>query len=218
MNGAVSREDLLGAEAIFASRGLGTDVDLCPYADASALEALAKGGYVVNGFVNAYARILSDEDLMNTGGKSQASEIEIVGVTPDKVEDFIRASASGFASSGRPVNLLETLARVAVLRSDTLLYFAFIDGKVAGSAGMALIETSRGGVALLYIDSVLPEYQRRGIQVALLQARMAEARKEGFDLAVVEVRQANVSSRNTERVGFELAFNRLIFSRALEGA
>lgn len=96
MSGTVSRADLLDAEAIFAASGPGTDVDLCAYADASALEALAKGGYVVSGLLNVYARVLSDEDLAIMGQES--SEVQVVGVTPDRVEEFIHVSASGFAS------------------------------------------------------------------------------------------------------------------------
>ena len=72
---------------------------------------------------------------------------------------------------------------------------------MAGSGGMALIETKKGGVAHLYIDSTLPEYRGRGVQAALLRARLGDARKAGFDLASVGARPGNGSCRNIERAG-----------------
>ena len=85
--------------------------------------------------------------------------------------------------------------------------------KKLGSAGLALMETSKGRVAELYIDSTMPEYRGRGVQVALSKARLAEARKEGYDFATVQARQSNGSARNAERAGFGLAYCKPTFSK-----
>lgn len=206
----VSRHDLLPVEALYSSLGLQTEVVLCPYADPTALTALAEGGYVVDGFVNAYARALTDEDLVEG---DEYGEIEVCRVMEDNFDEFVKSSVAGFASGGRPRELLETLARIATMRADTRLYFALIDGKIAGSAGLALMETSKGRVAELYIDSTMPEYRGRGVQVALSKARLAEARKEGYDFATVQARQSNGSARNAERAGFGLAYCKPTFSK-----
>lgn len=210
MRGPVSSEELIAVEELYSSNGINTEIDLCPHADISALSVLASHGYSVNGFINNYVRILTDEDLREDA--LPAAEIEISRVVPERYDEFPGISLEGYRDGGRPELLLKTLGRIAVARADTRLYFATIDGKIAGSAGLALIETSKGGVAHLYIDSTLPEYRGRGVQSALLKARLCDARRAGFDIASSGARPSNVSSRNIERAGFNLAYTKTTFS------
>ncbi|KFY09321.1 hypothetical protein V492_05523 [Pseudogymnoascus sp. VKM F-4246] len=212
MVGKVEKVDLETAQELYSSKGIPTEVDLCPYADASALHTLASCGYTVNGFSNIYARELTDTDCQ----ESDESGILISVVTRDRVSEFVRCSSEGFRDTGRPSMLLETLAQIAALRADTRLYFATIDGQIAGTAGLALIETSKGGVAHLYIDSTMPAYRGKGVQAALLRTRLSDARQCGFNLATVTARPSNVSARNTERAGFHLAYTRPTFSKRSE--
>jgi GNAT superfamily N-acetyltransferase len=200
--GRVSDKDLLVVEDLFAKNGVDTEINLCPLADSSAFEVLASRGYSVIGFINYYVRVLTDEDLREV----KVEGITISSVPAERAQEFLSWSLAGYKDTGKAELLLETLARSAVLRQDTSLYIATVDEKVAGSAGMALIETTKGGVAHFYIDSTLPEYRGRGIQAALLRARLADARKAGFDLASVAARPGDGSCRNIERAGFSLAY------------
>jgi GNAT superfamily N-acetyltransferase len=204
MVGRVSEKDLATVEDLFAKNGVSTAISLCPMADLSVLEVLAPRGYSVKSFINEYVCILTDEDL---------KEVELEGITisrvpAERVQDFPSWVSIGFKDGGKAEFLLETLARIAALRADTTLYIATVDGKVAGSAAMALIETTKGSVAHLYLDSTLPEFRGRGIHVALLRARLADARKAGFDLASIQARPENGSCRNIERAGFSLAYTK----------
>jgi GNAT superfamily N-acetyltransferase len=213
MNEPVSRSDLLAVEALYSSLELATEIDLCPYSHSTALQALAEGGYSVNDFVNVYAREITDADL-HAGEEYEG--ITISRLAPDKTEEFVRCSAEGFLSGGRPRILLETLALIAAMRPDTRLYIALIDGRIAGSAGLALTETSQGGVAHLYIDSTMPEYRGQGVQAALTRARLSDAKREGFDFAALQARQGNGIARNAERAGFSLAYSKPTFSKSFK--
>lgn len=102
---------------------------------------------------------------------------------------------------------------MAELREDTILYFALVDGQIAGSAGMALIKTSTGGLAHMYIDSTLPEYRGRGIQTVLLRARLVDARREGYDLASSGCNPGTGSARTYEREGFALSYTKVHFKK-----
>ncbi|KAH7382841.1 hypothetical protein BKA64DRAFT_712691 [Cadophora sp. MPI-SDFR-AT-0126] len=211
MAGPVSSEDLAIAEDLFEKNGVvEMGISLCPLADLSALRVLASRGYVVDSFINSYARHLTDEDLKEV----EVEGVEIIRVSQERAADFPKWSVKGYKDGGRLELLLDTLARAAVLREDTSIYFALVDGEVAASAGMALIDTSKGGVAHLYIDSTLPEYRGRGIQVALLKKRLADARKAGLNLASVEARPGNGSCRNIERAGFSLAYTKTWFGKS----
>jgi len=208
MGVAVDAAALAALEAGYAALGLGTEVDLCPHAHASAAPALGARGYVLDAFSNTYARRLDDIDVD-------------ADVNADAVErDFVAASVAGFSvqAQQRPRALLEALAQVALARADTQLFVARLDGAVAGSAGMSVLDTQAGPIAHLYIASTLPVARGRGVQSALLRARLARARRLGCVLAQVTVRTANVSARNTERAGFALAYTKATLARRPGGA
>jgi GNAT superfamily N-acetyltransferase len=93
------------------------------------------------------------------------------------------------------------------------LFIARVDNKIAGSAALASIKTSDGGVAHLYLDSTLPGYRGRGVQQALIQARLREALRRGLSLATTIARVGDGSARNAERAGLRIAYTTSIFTR-----
>jgi GNAT superfamily N-acetyltransferase len=169
---------------------------------------LGRRGYVVNAFSNTYARTV---DEVRDGA---APGIEILR-GGDAQALFVEASVAGFSlqAQQRPRELLAALARIAHAREDTSMFVARIDGRVAGSAGLSVMETPRGRVGELYIASTLPAFRGGGVQTALLQARLAAARDAGCTLVFVGARPANTSARNVERAGFGLAFTKATFAR-----
>ena len=206
--GPVDEDALARLEAAYGERGLGVEIDLCPHADARVLALLARRGYVVNAFSNSYARTLDDVRERTALG------IEILqGEAAHAL--FVQASINGFSlqAQPRPRELLAALARIAQAREDTALFVARVDGRVAGSAGLSVMDTPRGRVGELHIASTLPEYRGRGVQSALLQARLAAARDARCALVFVGARPANTSARNVERAGFGLAFTKATFAR-----
>lgn len=206
MDGPVSEETLIAIENTFLSLGLNTEINLCPHADPSTLQLLTSRGYAVVDFINNYVKILSDEDLNDV--KSDGIQISRIQAG-EETQQFPNWSVAGYKDSGRSEFLLHTLGRIAVQREDTTLYIATIDGKVAGSGAMAILETSKGNVAYVYLDSTIPEFRGRGVQGALLRARLKDARVRGVGLAAVQARPRNGSSRNIERVGFGVGYTRV---------
>jgi GNAT superfamily N-acetyltransferase len=208
--GPVSGDDIAVFEELYARNNIAGEVDLCPHADVTALEVLATRGYTVNAWINTYVRTLTDEDLEEP---TIGHRIDVCRIVSEDRDKFTSISLMGYKDGGRPKLLLETLAHSAVLRPDTRLYLAVADGKVAGSAALALIHTSKGGVAHLYIDSTLPEYRRQGVHAALLRVRLSDARRAGFELASIHARPTTSSARNIERAGFRLAYTKASFSQ-----
>ena len=210
----VDEAALAALEAAYAQRDLGTEIDLCPHADASLLTLLARRGYSVNAFSNTYAHTLDDIATASARGH----DVEILhGDAADAL--FVDASVEGFSvqATQRPRELLVALARIARAREDTSLFVARVDGHIAGSAGLSVADTPLGPIGELYIASTLPAWRGRGVQAALLRARLVAARAAGCTLAVVMARAANTSARNTERAGFHLAFTKSTFARLARG-
>lgn len=225
MERPVTDKDIEDIERLFKAIGVQPEINLCPFAHSSAVEVLKKRGYMICAEMNVYALSLRDYEAedgsYHEDGECKQTKGNDIDITPVSKEDhalFIRFSTTGFASAGSPnPDLFHTLATIATLRPDTRLYVAKIDGKIAGTAGLALITTSLGKVAELYIDSTLPEFRGRGVQVALLKARLAEAKRDGYDIAAVTTWPGGVSARNMERVGFKLAYRKDVFTPGSPG-
>ncbi|GIC85756.1 GNAT family N-acetyltransferase [Aspergillus udagawae] len=214
MDGPVQPESLDTLHHLCQQRNTKLEIDLCSHAHPSASSLLTANGYSPNGSINVYAMSLplahSDPALASN------DPIQITKVSHADLNTFITASIDGFRSEGRPPTLLHLLAQSAAHRtlSDTHLYLARLDGKVAASAGMAIVD----GIALLYIDSVLPWARGKGIQRLLMRARLSDAVELGCRVAVVEARPGTASAVNAERVGFELAYVRTTYAHVGLGA
>jgi GNAT superfamily N-acetyltransferase len=87
---------------------------------------------------------------------------------------------------------------------------ARLDGHPAAHAALYLDDQS--GTAVLAADGTRPAFRGRGCQTALIAARLAEAARRGYPLAVVEAAPGSTSQRDLERVGFRLAYTKVIWT------
>ncbi|TVY80747.1 hypothetical protein LSUE1_G002548 [Lachnellula suecica] len=204
MDSLISEAELVAVEKLFAERGLDTPITLCPLADPATVELLGKRGYTVDRFMGCYVRELSDRDL-ETGDEGG---VKVTRLPAEREDEFRGVCVDGYEDGGRPIALLETVARLAILRADTTLCIASVDGEVAGSAGIALLETPQGDVAYFYVDSTLPAFRGKGVQAALLRQRLRDAREMGVGLVYAQARMGSGSARNIERAGFGLAYTK----------
>ncbi|KAJ6080902.1 hypothetical protein N7499_005776 [Penicillium canescens] len=221
MKGMVTEDDLSNIEALHEEASLTPTILLCPYADQSVLQALAMRNYVVDGFLNIYARSLHEihvdfDPNMDAPAELPFGSNMLVCRAPANeagMGAFIHASVAGFKDDGRSDEVLRSLAETAALRSDTNLYFGKIDGQIAGCGAMALMETKYGRVAHLYIDSTTPNFRGRGVQQALIRARLIDAKRLGYDFATIHARPGIGTGRNAEKEGFGLAFTKPILTK-----
>ncbi|KAL3442048.1 hypothetical protein BJX65DRAFT_287682 [Aspergillus insuetus] len=220
MDGPVTEKDVGTIERLYEKIGVPPEINLCPFAHPTALEVLTARGYKICAEMNVYAISLAEyktdsEDGTTANGKrsgDNASEIAISHVSPEEHSTFINLSSAGFQSGNPESDLFHTLAATATIRPDTRLYFARIEGEIAGTAGMALLDTPLGRVAELYIDSTVPGFRGKGIQLALLKARLTEAKDSGCELAAVTTWPTGTSARNVERAGFRLAYKKDVYT------
>ena len=221
MKGVVTENDISEIEDLHGRSNLTPSILLCPYADQSVLQALAMRSYVVDGFLNIYARSLHEVNVEFDTSMDFPAEISfgsnmLVCRAPANeagMGAFIHASVAGFKDDGRSDEVLRSLAETAALRLDTNLYFGKIDGQIAGCGAMALMETKYGRVAHLYIDSTIPNFRGRGVQQALIRARLIDAKRLGYDFATIHARPGIGTGRNAEKEGFGLAFTKPILTK-----
>jgi GNAT superfamily N-acetyltransferase len=210
--GTVDETDVRELESIYAAIGLHPEIHLGPGAHPSALSCLRAGGYTAQGILNTYVCSLSNHELpvARPGATAAGPVIQQVSAQ-DSSERFIQTSIAGFADGGRSAHLLRVLAQIATLRADTRLFLATIDGEIAGSAALAVVDTPTGSVGHLYLDSTLPSYRGRGVQAGLIQARLAAAHRLRVSLVTTITRPGTGSARNSERAGLQLAYATAIF-------
>jgi GNAT superfamily N-acetyltransferase len=195
-------EQLVSIERGFAAAGVPVEIDLCPFAHPSTLALLEERGYRATAFLNTYVHISRDRhEPRGWPG------VSVRQIAESEVEAFIGQS------SPRPASLLHALACSAGSRLDTILYVAEVEGVIAGTAALAVMDIDGVRAAHLYLASTLPAFRGRGVQAALLDARLSDASASHVRLATITARPTNTSARNTIRAGFHTAYTKVSFRR-----
>lgn len=202
--------------------GCAVEIDICPFADEHVLPLLAARGYAVNDFTGTYVHWHVDQPDPWPALPNGVHIRPVAGEEHDTVAEW---AAIGFAaqSHSRDPALSRLLARSALHRRDTQVLVAEIDGQVAGTAAVSIVDIQpvAGGpfdgpvrCAHLHMASSLPHARGRGVQTALLTARLALAAQAGVRIATITARSTGSSARNAMRAGFALAYTKPTFARA----
>jgi GNAT superfamily N-acetyltransferase len=198
----VTLSDMECIEAFYESKKAIPRIDVCPLADRSIIDVFTQSNYDIEAFQNVLIHPLDDSLAFFQPPKN----IDIRQATPEDASQWILTTAQGFEGVEEPSQ--ETLDVLAPnFYSDAgYCLFAFLEGKPAGGGGMYIHE----GIAELGGASTRHPYRRRGIQTTLLQARMKLAREMNCYLVMVLTDPGSNSQRNLERIGFQLAYTKLI--------
>lgn len=208
LDGSVSGEEFARLEEFYRSRGEPIRVETSPLADASLFAHFGVHGYRATEFTNVMACSIGPGlSLANRRAGEQGPRVE--RADPAHADVWAFTVAQGFAD-GHPVTpeLLEVM-KLFALAPETEFYLAYLDGKVAGGATLAL----RDGIAGLFGASTLPAFRNRGVQTALLAARVRRAAEAGCEMAVSLAQPGSASQRNIVRQGFQVLYTRVKFER-----
>ncbi|MDR3635783.1 MAG: GNAT family N-acetyltransferase [Isosphaeraceae bacterium] len=206
LNGAVNDADLEQLEAFYQVRGVPAQVEVCTLADPSLWALLGKRGYRPSEPSHVLIRPIAAGEAW--GQPPAPLEVETVG-TDDATAFAETVLGAFFESPATPPDELRAAVLTTFAVSSATCWLARVAGAPAGGATAFVVE----GVALFAGDGVLPAFRGRGIHDALLRARLARVASLGCDLAVTCTQPGSVSQRNAERVGFRVAYARLLFLR-----
>jgi ribosomal protein S18 acetylase RimI-like enzyme len=195
-------------ERAFLDRGAAVRYEIASLADPGWLRALTRRGYELQGFEHVLAAPLP-----------LPAEHRVPGMTIERTTDAVAwrdALIDGFSSPDLGVASAppEEFPRAALEETfddmtsgpGFVMYAAYIEGQVAGAAGLRLID----GLAQLCGAATLPAWRRRGVQTALLRERLDDAAHAGCDLAVVTTQPGSKSEANANRAGFGLLYTRAV--------
>jgi GNAT superfamily N-acetyltransferase len=205
MAGPVSPEELEAMERVFHDRGVAAKVMVCPMADPSLLEGLAARGYRPVGFEDVLYRELDRGET----SPPPPDGVDLAWAGPDEMEIVAETLARGFVAPEEPGPGLLEIAAIAAKLEGLASLLARVGGKPAGGASLLI----RDGLAMLAGAATLPPYRNRGIQTALARVRLAHASRAGCDLITMGAEPGSTSHRNAERLGFRVAYTRLVVLR-----
>ena len=207
LHGAVTAGELDAVEEFFRARGAACNIELCPHADASLIALLGERGYRVIEYSNVLWRVLPKDYAAATPERCSVRRVE-VGEAVAFAGVILRAFVGDIPS---PPGLESLLAGAFVQAKGSETLAAEVDGQIAGGGTASFVD----GVVNCYGDGTLEKYRGRGIQSALIATRLAAGARAGMELAMATTMPGTVSQRNYERAGFQVAYTRCKFTRAM---
>jgi GNAT superfamily N-acetyltransferase len=204
MTGPVIDDDMDRLEAFYHSRGDAIRIEVCPMADATLHQLLAKRGYRLAEFSNMLMRRLEPGEQLASGHPGIATR----AIEPSEARLWAETVARGFAEHFPFTDELVSIMSCWAHSSIGACYLGTVDGELAGGGAVAMHD----GVALLGGAATLPAFRKRGLQAALIAARLSRASAAGCDLAMTVTLPASASQHNVERHGFRVAYTRTKFT------
>lgn len=200
LEGPVSAEALDRVEAHLGQQGGLLQLDLLPFADPALAQELARRGYRVGEFQQVFVRALPASPPPPT-----APGVELRPLHPGEAQVFSRTVAQGFMGRDEESALMLGTATMP----GTTCFLALVDGEPAGGGTVAIHD----GVATLSGTGVRERFRGRGLQQALIAARLDWATRQGCTLASSSTLPASPSQRNMERLGFFVAYPKVVMMR-----
>jgi GNAT superfamily N-acetyltransferase len=213
LSGPVALGEIDEMIEFYESRGVEPRLELSPFADETLIAGLGSRGFVIREFEHVLARELHAGEAIEAAlpfGRAAGLELRTLDKTDASLlERAVEVTLRGFYPSEEiPAAMFEACVRTNLL-PNVLTMLAWIDGELAAAGSVSLGER----VASLMGVSTQPQFRRRGIQQALIVERLAAARAHGCVLATIGSRPGIPTERNAMRLGFAMAYTKVIVVR-----
>jgi GNAT superfamily N-acetyltransferase len=216
LKGPVPREEVERMVRWYEDAGIETRMEVCPYVDQQFLRDCHELGFGVSGFETIFYRNLSREEKVQPAHHVPAGlRIEVLDPSDgESVRACALVALRGFLPPGGTI-LEEDIEvfRRGIEHPRVATFAAWLEGRLVG-VGACEID---GEVAAIFGMSTEKEYRRRGIQQALLAARLNLAAERGARIATIGSRPGVATERNVIRVGFTVAYTKVVMVRPGEG-
>jgi hypothetical protein len=200
--GPVTAAEVASVEEFYQRHHTLSRIDVCPLADVSLVKVLMERGYRLERFFNILVLALP----LATPPPPTPPQIQLQPVGPDEAPLWIATVAQGFAGDGPPSAADVRISTPNAYSANSTPLLATIDGQPAGGGAMYIHDR----VAEFGGASTLVPFRGRGVQTALLHERLRLASAAGCEYAIVITTPGSDSQRNVLRLGFTLAYTKVI--------
>ena len=214
--GPVSSAELAEVTEWWVREGIEPRLEVAPFVDAATWRTLADLRYSVRECVSVMYRALSPAEPVRAAFDPPAG-LELRQIDPhdhSEVRAYADAVIRGFKpDGGEPTDVEHELTARFIRSPRAVTVAAVLNGRVVGGGSMGV----DGTIAGLLGASVLPDYRRQGIQQALVAARLNAAASRGVTIATISSRPGIATERNARRMGFQVAYTKVILTRPGQG-
>ncbi len=200
VNRTVETDEVDRLEDFYRRQNSPVNMELCPHADNSMRQELARRSYRMIEQTNTLVRALTPRDWKAT----PFNGVRIRQPRFDEFELLATAVTGGFLPEGETERSIVDLFISYFNQSSVSPFIAEVDDEPAGGGVVAIID----GVASLFATAILERFRGRGAQSALIQARLNFGIENGCDLAMVSAAPGSTSLRNMERQDFRIVYTR----------
>ncbi|MEZ5352950.1 MAG: hypothetical protein R2762_09970 [Bryobacteraceae bacterium] len=202
MDGSVTEEEFLRLEAFFDARGTPPVISLCPFADPTVLECLARRRYRITHFEHTLIREMN-------GALPPEAGPAVRPIGPGEAGLWTDTVMTGFSEGTVFPPEINAMFEVFTAARGARCYVAECNGVAAAGASASFGD----GIAIFYCDGTLRQYRGRGAQSALIARRLRDARAAGCEIAMASTAPGGASQRNYERAGFRVAYTKTMLTR-----
>ncbi|WP_338865777.1 GNAT family N-acetyltransferase [Myxococcus stipitatus] len=201
-DGPIDATTLDRVEAHLGQGGSPVPIELTPFADPSLAQELARRGYRVAEFQQVFARALP-------GAPRPSHTADVRPIQPDEAELFARTVGQGFMGREELTDDEASLMMSATTIPGTTCFLARVGREPAGGGTVAVHDS----IATLSGTGVRERFRGQGLQQALIATRLEWALSQGCTLAASSTHPGTPSQRNMERLGFFVAYPKLVMVR-----
>ncbi len=215
LTGPITEAELDRLVEYYTSRGVEPRIEVAAFADSTLVEGLAARGFVLREFENVLALDLEKGVRPPPHSPSDDLVIEAIDARdPGALRHYAELTSKLFAKEGQVVeeHAIETAMRIAAHPRCQGYVVRLGEEWVAG--GTLEID---GDICSLIGAAVASAYRRRGIQTAIMLHRIERARQSGCRLAVIHSRPGIATERNAARLGFFLAYSKVVLAMPGDG-
>jgi ribosomal protein S18 acetylase RimI-like enzyme len=215
LSGPVSADELAEVTKWWMDDGIEPRLEIAPFVDYQSLRIISDLGYTLRDYTNMLYRELSAGDKISpVDATPRGLELRVVDpADADQVWAYCDAVIRGFKPDIEPTAVDHELSGRFVRHPQSVTIAAIMDGRVVGGGSMGV----HGQITALLGASVLPDYRRRGIQQAVVAARLNIAAQRGVKIATIGSLPGAATERNARRMGFQVAYTKVILTRHGEG-
>lgn len=199
-----SGEQLDAVLAFYRQRGLSAAIEVCPY-NPSLLKLCAASGLKPAWFTSVLVAF-PNTPLPESPSPDPDLRLHVLVPGDLLIEEWSHSYVSAFQWDERSRKAGFQLAAATVGTPGMTCYAVCLGARVIGG-GALYVES---GAANLHGAWVLPAYRGRGAQSLLVRQRLADAVRAGCDVVTVQTGVGTASQRNLERLGFRLAYTRVV--------
>ena len=202
----VQAEDLDAIENFYRTHQVQIMIDFCPLADESLLTLLRNRRYYPHKAYTMMVCPITPEIIAPLN-----SEIETHVAEDEQLWNL--TVSQGFSGQDQIArdNINMMYSRIAYHHAAGANFIAYIDNEPVGAGASYINRTAQ--MVELFSGSTRVQFRRRGVQEALVRARLANAHQVGCDMAMVMTAPDTPSERNLQRLGFQVAYTKVIFTR-----